>query len=350
MALGGGVWVTQNEKLPGAYINFVSVARATSTIGARGYAAIVLDFTGKDNDKISTVVELTAADFANQPEAVLGEEPSAKAKFALTEMFKHASVVYVYEKASDDTVAEALAALETYEFNTIAAYTDVTEDIATYVSTVKSWRDDFGKKCVLVAYNNEADYEGVINVVSTVKTSDAIPAYAMVAWVTGAEAGCEVNESCTNKIYDGDAEILCTHTQSQLEESMENGEFVFHRVYGKIRVLDDINSLTTTTAEKSDDFKSNQTMRVCDQIANDIAKLFAEKYIGTIPNDDSGRASLWGDVVKHHKELETIRAIQGFNPELVSVVQGANKKSVVVTDYVTPINAMAQLYLTVVVQ
>ena len=87
-----------------------------------------------------------------------------------------------------------------------------------------------------------------------------------------------------------------------------------------------------------------------DQIANDIAVLFGTKYIGKVPNDASGRISLWNDIVKHHQELQNIRAIENFNPDNVTVAQGDTKKSVVVTDYVTPVNAMEQLYMTVYVQ
>ena len=39
MALGGGNWLTQNKVLPGSYINFSSVAKASATLSDRGYAA-----------------------------------------------------------------------------------------------------------------------------------------------------------------------------------------------------------------------------------------------------------------------------------------------------------------------
>ena len=45
-----------------------------------------------------------------------------------------------------------------------------------------------------------------------------------------------------------------------------------------------------------------------------------------------------------------IRAIENFSGENVTVEKGDTKKSVVVTDYVTPVNAMEQLYMTVYVQ
>lgn len=250
----------------------------------------------------------------------------------------------------EPTVGEICLALEPYEFNCIAAYTNDTEDVKDYMSQIEIWRDQYGKKCQLVVYNQStADYEGIINVVSTVSDAGADP-FALVAWVCGAQAGCAVNASCTNMTYDGKFTIVCNHSQSELEECLQNGQFVFHIVYGDVNVLEDINSLTTTTVDKGDDFKSNQTMRVVDQIANDIAKLFNTKYLGKIPNDNAGRVSLWADIVKHHNQLQDIRAIQEFDSSLVTVQQGDTKKSVVVYDVVNPVNAMAQLYMTVVVQ
>ena len=71
---------------------------------------------------------------------------------------------------------------------------------------------------------------------------------------------------------------------------------------------------------------------------------------GIIPNDRGGRNSLRKDIVKHHKELEQIRAIEDFDSDTVIVEQGDTKKSVVVTETVTPVNAMEQLYMTVTVQ
>ena len=79
-------------------------------------------------------------------------------------------------------------------------------------------------------------------------------------------------------------------------------------------------------------------------------ELFGKKYLGKVPNDAAGRISLWNDIVKHHTELQDIRAIENFSGENVTVEKGDTKKSVVVTDYVTPVNAMEQLYMTVYVQ
>ena len=346
--LGGGVFVTQNKILPGSYINFVNASNASATLGERGVVAIALPI-GK---AAGTVIEITRPEFATDSVNVLGKEYNSDEVIALREIFCNANKVYIYDLGTEGgkTVTDVVNALEPYDFNVVCAYTSEADEVAQYITTVKSWRDDMGKKCQVVVYNQEKpNHEGVINVVSTV-SDDGADAHALTAWVAGAEAGCEINESCTNKLYDGEYTIVCNKTQSQLEDCIENGQIAFHLVYGDVRMLEDITSLTETTADKGEDFKSNQTIRVIDQIANDIAKMFNTRYLGKIPNDASGRVSLWGDIVKHHRELEALRAIENYDATLLTVEQGKTKKSVVVNDVITVVNAMAQLYMTVVVQ
>lgn len=193
-----------------------------------------------------------------------------------------------------------------------------------------------------------ADFEGVVSVKNGI-VGNAESA-ALVPWATGVVAGTAVNKSATNMTYDGEYEVDTDYTQTELENGILEGSFMFHLVDDEVRVLEDINTFVSVTDEKSADFSSNQTIRVLDQIANDIAVLFGTKYIGKVPNDASGRISLWNDIVKHHQELQNIRAIENFNPDNVTVAQGDTKKAVVVADYVTPVNAMAQLYMTVYVQ
>ncbi|MBQ3565907.1 MAG: hypothetical protein IJA12_01890 [Oscillospiraceae bacterium] len=116
-----------------------------------------------------------------------------------------------------------------------------------------------------------------------------------------------------------------------------------------MRVLTDINSLVTISDTKGKVFKSNQTIRVIDQIANDIAVIFNDNYLGTVPNDSAGRSALWNDIVTHHDSLMTARAIQDFTSKDITVSQGEDATSVVVTDAVTPVCAMEKLYMTVTV-
>ena len=80
-----------------------------------------------------------------------------------------------------------------------------------------------------------------------------------------------------------------------------------------------------------------------------VTAVDGDVYKRQVPNDAAGRVSLWNDIVRHHQQLQTLRAIQTFEPENVTVEAGDTKKAVVVTDRVTPVNAMEQLYMVCVV-
>lgn len=230
-----------------------------------------------------------------------------------------------------------LAAIEPYSFNVIGYAGTDSAIKALFAAFTQRLRDSLGIKfqCVLYQYAT-ANYEGVISVENN---ADA------VYWTVGALAGCPVNKSVTNAKYDGEYEISTNYTQEQLETALKSGKFVFHKVGEDVRVLEDINTLTTFTEEKSEDFKENQTIRVIDQIGNDIAAIFNTRFLGIIPNDNSGRAALWNEIVKHHSNLQAIGAIENFSGDNVTIQEGNTKRSVVVNDVITPINCMTQLYM-----
>ena len=433
MALGGGTFVTQNKVLPGAYINFVSLANASATLSDRGIATmpLVLDWGVE-----GTVFEVTNADFQKNSMKIFGYPYNHEKMKGLRDLFKNIATLYAYrlnnggtkasntyatakfggvrgndikiiiQKNVDDesmfdvktvidttvvdtqTVASAsdlvandfvtwktaelavtagipleggvtgtvdgashqayLDKIESYSFNTLGVDTTEESVKGLYESFCKRLRDEIGAKFQAVIYNKAADYEGVINVKNKV-TDEGWNESALVYWVTGVSAGCAVNKSNLNKVYDGEFTVDVDYTQTQLTKAIQAGEFALHKVGSDIRVLEDINSLVTVSDTKGDVFKDNQTIRVIDQIANDIAVLFNTKYLGVVPNDAAGRISLWADIVKHHEQMQDIRAIEGFTDEDITVSQGDTKKAVVVNDAVTVVNAMSKLYMTVTV-
>ncbi|WP_410496391.1 phage tail sheath family protein [Cellulosilyticum sp. ST5] len=434
MALGGGVFLTQNKKIPGTYINFISAARASTNISDRGYAAmpLILDW-GPDGE----VFTVEVADFQKESLKIFGYDYTSDKLKGLRDLFRNIKTLYAYKlnrgtKASntlatakysgirgnsitvkveanvddeskfnvttlfdgievDVQVVSAITGLvandyvgewktsatleasagipmtggtngevtgtdyqtfldkiESYSFNTLGCLSTESSIKDLFAQFTKRLRDDMGIKFQTVLYNQEADYEGVINVKNAVTDAGEIESSA-VYWVTGASAGCAVNKSNTNKKYDGDFTINVDYKQSQLEKAIEDGEFVFHKVGDEVHVLNDINSFTSFTKDKNEDFSMNQVVRVLDQIANDIAVLFNKQYIGKVQNNAAGRIAFWNDLVSYNKELERIQALENVKSDEIIVEKGNSKDSVVVTNPVTPVCAMAKLYMTVVV-
>ena len=232
--------------------------------------------------------------------------------------------------------------MESFTDTNAIAYVGTDETTkALYVAFAKRMRDEIGIKLQAVVFGYAGDSIACVNVKNSAN---------LVAWTLGVVAGTAVNKSATNMLYDGEYDVNTDYTQSDLEAAIKAGEFVLHSVNGEVRVLEDINSLVTTTDEQGDVFKDNQTVRVIDSIATSIASVFAKKYIGKVQNDASGRTSLWADVVKIHQQLATINAIEGFESGDIVVEQGETKKSVQINGAITVINTMTKLYMRTVVE
>ena len=235
--------------------------------------------------------------------------------------------------------------LEAYSFNALGCNSDDDSIKTLYENFTKRLRDEMGVKFQTVIFDDASDYEGIINIVNETE-EDTI---GLIYWVTGIIAGCAINKSNTNKVYDGEYTVKVEQTQTELENCIDIGKLVLHKVGDEVRVLKDINSLVNTTDEKGEDFKNNQTIRVLDQTATDIANVFNNNYIGKVPNNQSGRVSLWNEIVSVFNQYQTLQAIEEFNSEEITVEQGNDKTSVVVNSAIQPVNAMEKLYMTVVV-
>lgn len=239
--------------------------------------------------------------------------------------------------------------IESYAVNAIGCLSTENSVKAMYCNFAKRMREEVGSKFQVVVHDQPADYEGVVNVKNK-SLDEGWPESAMVYWATGANAGCDLSSSCTNALYDGEFSVDVNYTQAQLKAAIKAGEFTFHRVDSDVRVLTDINSLVSLTEAKNELFQANTTIRTIDEIATSIARIFCERYIGNVRNNEAGRLSLWSDIVSHHKELEELGAIENFSEEDVTIQQGKEKVAVVVSDAVTVTGAMEKLYLTCAIE
>lgn len=245
------------------------------------------------------------------------------------------------------TYADFLNAIEVENFNVVGYPGDDDTVKALLVAFVQRLREDEGKKVVGVVYNYAADNMGVINVKNGYVLTDGtvLTGDKAVAYVAGASAGAEINQSLTNDAVDGAVDVDQKFTKTQYEAAIRAGEFVFYSDNGKARVLADINSLTTFTTTVSSDWTSNRLIRTLDGWANDVAVLWA-KYCGKANNNDSGRLLFKADLVALATQYQDIEAIQNFDSADIEVAQGNGKRDVAVTSSLNPVDAMEKLYMT----
>lgn len=434
MAAGGGMFTVQNKVLPGAYINFVSKARALGTLGERGVVA--LPWTGDWGG--GNVITIENEEFQTNCMKILGYSYTDDEVLYLREVFKGANTVKLFrinegEKASaavggmtvtalfggtkgndirivvennidnadefivttligedmievdsqtvtnieqlkpnsfvefkktgngelTETAATVLTGgtnkeitgndysvfldkIESEEFTTLlyAGEDETTKGL--FASFTKRLRDDEGYKitCVLCDYA-KANHEGIISVKDN---------FELVYWTAGQTAGAEVNESLTNKLYDGEITLNQVYKKSELKDSVNNGEFVLYGEKGEYRVLKDINTFTEITVNKNSDFTNNQVIRVLDAVANDTARIFNTYYLGKVQNNETGRNILKTELINYHSTLQGIQAITNFETTDITIIKGNDKGDVVVNEYIEPVGAMEKLYMTCIVE
>ncbi len=438
-ALGGGTFLVQNKILPGTYINYISVDRASNIFTDRGYATIGLPM---DWGAIGEMIVLEASDLQKESIELLGHSYTDDELRPLREIFKGAKTLYLYRlndeggkkataildgltieakhvgiagneimvsiekeidtesytvttrmkgkvvdiqtvvsgkelqdnavvsfktdveilsltagiklengengKVTGNSHTNYLELAETYDFNVIGCASEDETVKSLYKEFTRRMRDDEGVKFQCVVYNMDhikADFEGLINVKN--ETLNAGNPASLVYWVTGREAGTNINQSLTNVLYDGEYEINANMKTRDFKEFLTKGYFTLYKRNEETRVLEDINSFISFSKDKNNDFSKNQVIRVLDQRAIDTSIIFNKLYLGKTPNDEEGRISLWNELVKHAGTMMDLRAIKDYEGKDTEVSEGNGKDSVLIHDYLNPTMAMQKLYMVI---
>lgn len=346
----GGTWESQNKVLPGAYINIKTNAPLSITPGDRGTVVILQEMSvGEDGE----LYVITATDQAYP------EKATAEDKKLATEALKKAKTVIIYKLPDGhdtEAINAALAKLKTVQFNTLCYPFDgstpatATANKTAIATWIKAMRNDEGVKCQAVLANHVADDEGVINVSQgVILTGDVTLTPAeTTAWVAGATAGASITTSNTGMKYVGAIDVSPRMTKSEMETAVKAGKFIFKvDTAQNVTAVYDINSLTTITVEKGKMFTKNRVVRTLDNIANDITTIFESNYVGKVNNNADGRSLLKAALVDYFVTLQSMSAIQNFEPDDVAVDAGTDTDAVVVNAYIQPVDSIEKMYVTV---
>jgi len=343
-----GTWTSKNKILPGAYINFLTNAPLSITVGDRGTVALLQEMSAGTVGEMYTV---TATDESKYPEGVSGED-----KKLVNEALKGAKTVIVYNLGTSHgaaAVERALEDLKTVSFN-VLCYPYSGEGYDANKETISQWikamREDEGIKLQAVLADYAADNEAIINVCQGVKLSDGseLTAAQTTAWVAGITAGASISQSNTGRKYEGAIDVVPRMTKTEMEEAITSGKFVLKVDSAQnVTVVYDINSLTTVTPEKGKHFTKNRVVRTIDGINNDIVEIFESNYVGKVNNNDDGRSLLRATLIEYFNELQSLNAITNFNAQDVTVLPGGDSDSIVINCYIQPIDSVEKIYITI---
>lgn len=250
--------------------------------------------------------------------------------------------------------ANFLTAIEPYQFNTLVYDGTDTATIQAIAQFVKRISNNVGQKCQAVMAGETAancNSEFVIAVNNGVKLDDGTELTAQQAtwWVGGAEAGALYYQSLTYAQYPNAVEANPKLTDTQAETAVSNGYLCFIDNFGTVKVCTDINSLTTFTVDKGQEFSKNRVMRVVMQFCNDVYEHFSGYFIGKVDNNETGRNLLKGWIVGYLNEMQANNGIQDFDAEDVTVKAGNTVDSVLININIKPVDSVEKIYVNLTV-
>ena len=335
-----GTDLTVTAKYPGIRGNDISIMVSASADVQDAYEVdTIVDGSVVDSQTVSTASALVANAWVSFSGAAL----SATAGTALT-------------GGVNPTIAAAdhsafLTLLESYIFD-IVVYdgTDATV-AAAYAAFAKRMSERVGYKCQCVLAGSGYNSEWAIQIANGVTLADgtALTAQQATWWVGGAEAGAQYNQSLTYAQYPGAASANPKMTEAQLEAAVQAGQLAFTDTFGVVRICTDINSLTTFTVDKGEEYHKNRVMRVLNQLCNDIYRYFSLNFIGKVDNNAAGRSLLRGWIVGYLQEMQANNGIQNFTADDVTVEQGSTVDAVVINIVIAPVDAVEKVYVSVTV-
>lgn len=248
--------------------------------------------------------------------------------------------------------ADFMTAIEPYTFDIVCYDGGNATIAAAFAAFAKRLSETTGRKCQAVISNGTGtNSEWVINVLNGVKLADGTTISAAQAtwWVAGAEAGAPYNKSLTYAQYPGAVEANPKKTTAEIEAAVTGGDIVFIDEFESVKVCTDINTLTSFTPDKGQEYSKNRVMRVLMQLCNDIYKQFSLYFIGKVDNNDTGRNLMKGWIVGYLNEMQANNGIQNFTADDVTVEQGNAIDTVLVTIAIQPVDSIEKIYITVTV-
>lgn len=259
---------------------------------------------------------------------------------------------------ADGTVQTAaysdfLTALEPLKFDVLIYDGSDTTVMAAYKAFVDRLANSDGQYRQLVAANitPPPDDRFVINVMTGATLSDGtqLTPQQVCWWAGGATAGAIYNEALTYAVYPNAVAVPNPLTNEETIAALQAGQFVLSQDDGRVKVEQDINSLTTFTTDISKVYRKNRIIRLCNTIANDLYREFSDNFIGIVNNNEEGRTLFKNAIVGYLLEIQQGQGIQNFTADDVEVLPGNEPDSIIVNLAIQTVDAVEKIYITITV-
>lgn len=231
---------------------------------------------------------------------------------------------------TNESYALFLESMERIRFNVLVY--DGTDDVIkeTYRNFVESLYQDNSIMAQVVTSNYLVDTDYVISVKNGYYIGDVqYPANNATWWVAGCEAGCPWGRSLTAKTHPLATRVDTDYTRSEKIEAIEEGSLALYEDYNTVKILKDINTLTTFTNGKVAIQSQNHAFRAVRDLMEDVVNQLAQ-YIDNYKNNENAWDLMKGDILGILERYLSGGAISDYDPARQIVTQGETADSVYV--------------------
>lgn len=284
--------------LPEINIIFKTKGQTAIKRSARGIVAIVLKDSTEGGKALNVYSRLKDVDFS------IFTQRSYEYLRLLFE--GNPSKVVVLKVAADVTdLAPALKKLRDLKWNYLTIPGLSTVETTMVAAWIKEAREDDHKTFKAVLANSAADHEGIINLTtggieSTLGTTP-FTAAEYCPRIAGVLAGLSLARSSTYYVL---SDITTADVPDDPNERIDNGELVIVFDSEKFKIGRGVNSLTTITEEKGEDFSKIKIMEGVDLYQDDVRSAFEESYAGKVVNDYDNKQAFIAALLAYQKALE----------------------------------------------
>ena len=279
--------------LPKILIDFKTLAETIITRSERGIVAVIL----KDNSNTTQTYT-----FSKESEIVKSHFTASNLAFLSLIFMGGPSKVIVERVQTSSDISDALERLKNKQwyYLTVPGLADGETD--TVVEYIKEQRNKYHKTFKTVLPSVAADYEGIINF-ATDNIKVGTKTYTTAEFccrIAGILAGLPLNRSAT---YYTLPEVESITESETPDADVDNGKLILINDGTKIKIARGVNSLTTTTEDKGEDFKKIKILEAVDMIRDDIRTTFEDEFVGKVENSYDNKIVFIAAVNKYFKDL-----------------------------------------------
>ena len=279
--------------LPKILIEFKTLAETLITRSERGIVAVIL----KDNS--NTALTHT---YGSESEITKSHYTAANLNLLSLAFLGTPAKVIVERVGTDGTIDEALERLKNKKWSYLAVPGIVDEELDTVVNFIKEQRSTYHKSFKAILPNVAADNEGIINFATdNIKAGGKTYTTAEFSMrIAGILAGLPLNRSAT---YYTLPEVESIQESETPDTDVDNGKLILINDGTKIKIARGVNSLTSTTETKGDDFKKIKIVEAVDMIRDDIRTTFEDDFVGKVENSYDNKIIFIAAINKYFTDL-----------------------------------------------